>query len=187
MANKKHLGLFIRQNWFLVAAFAGCFAMLAVNIYQGRWGAVAGSLAILAFIVITNSVILFWPVGKKKPKGVAEYDDIPLNDHTQAMIGHWALKGEVVLIVAEVNSSVRLSVPQNDTWCCVISEAKVVGETVCFTQKGYLLDGTRHAFNGCPSLSRLKLVDSNTLELAIKTDGSPTFEAATLDRTQIAG
>ncbi len=187
MANKRHLGLFIRQNWFLVAAFAACFAMLAVNIYRGRWRSVASSLAILAFIVISNSVILFWPTGKKKPKGVVEYDDVPLNDLTQAMIGQWAHEGVVVLIVAEANGSVRLSVPENDTWCCVISVAEAVGETVCFTQKSYLLDGTDHSFNGYPCISRLKLVDSNTLELAIKTDDSSKFEASTLQRIQSAG
>ena len=100
------------------------------------------------------------------------------------MIGKWGIDGEVTLIVAETDERILFSAPENDTWRMEITDAKIVGDTVRFTQKNYLHSGETHPFNGVACNSIAKLVDEETLEVGVTTKDVPEYGADMLKRIE---
>ena len=175
---------FVREYWYLIAALSALGIIIAVNFARGRWESAVGSLAILAFIIVSNWLILRWATGGKTIDDAVEegVDFVASNELTQSMIGQWGYRDEVVLIVSEIASQVKFSVPENGTWRTFISDAEIVDDTVRFIQKSYLLDGTAHTFNGVACNSIAKLVDDQTLEYGLTSKDSPEYSGDLLKR-----
>jgi len=111
-------------------------------------------------------------------------DYVERNATTKAMVGRWGTNGEVGLIVAETDGRIVFSAPKNDTWRMEISDAKIVDDSVHFTQKNYLHSGESHPFNGVACNSIAKMADANTLELGITTKDVPEYGADMLKRIE---
>jgi len=109
---------------------------------------------------------------------------VAATETTRRMVGQWGIDGEVALIIELDRDRVVVSSPDNDTWRMDILDAKIVNETIHFTQKNYLHDGESHPFNGVACNSVAKLADDDTLELGMSTVQMPEIVSDLLTRIE---
>ena len=107
---------------------------------------------------------------------------VAATDTTREMVGQWGIDGEVALIIELNDGRVVVSAPENDTWRMDVSEARLEGDAIHFTQKNYLHNGEFHPFNGVACNTVAKLVDNDTLELGMTTAQTPEYESDLLTR-----
>ncbi|MEM8671661.1 MAG: hypothetical protein AAGG48_29355 [Planctomycetota bacterium] len=107
---------------------------------------------------------------------------VEATDLTRQMVGQWGSDGEVTLIIELIGDTVVFSAPENDTWRMDVLDARIVDQEVHFIQKNFLHDGSSHPFNGVACETTVKLLDDDTLQLAMTTDSSPDLESEVLSR-----
>lgn len=119
-------------------------------------------LLVLAFIF----VILSGCTPSSSRKGTTA--DVAVTDDTKAMVGKWGAfgdRGPTFLIVSRVGGRIVLAAPENETWRIDFRDARLDGNSICYTQESFLHSGEYHPFNGVEVNTTIRLIDADTMEM----------------------
>lgn len=135
-------------------------------------------------IALTAVLLLVGCNGRSQPNidGSVDY-----KTELAPLIGIWESEGATALIVERKGDKIIIRNPTNEVWRFEITDVAKVDQSIFFTQRSYLLDGSSHPFNGvaCKCKISPKDGDPDALVYALTSEQSKDIPPDVLRRSKV--